>query len=199
MEKICTTCDISKDAEKDFYLLLKSSDKRRAECKDCGSRRGKTPESKATRKRCSQSWKDRNPERYKQAAKQWIKNNPDKVLGKSLWAIFRIRLNDYRQMVVLQGGVCAICRKPPKEGQRLCVDHDHACCPRERCCGECIRGLLCMKCNMLLGHAEDNTERLDSAKEYLRLYARTSESIPGIQGQAGSVLEPLPAPSSAAV
>jgi hypothetical protein len=33
------------------------------------------------------------------------------------------------------------------------IDHDHGCCGG-RSCGSCIRGILCMGCNMSLGHVE---------------------------------------------
>lgn len=56
-----------------------------------------------------------------------------------------------------QGHACGMCRKPFGSEQRVCVDHDHTCCPDERqSCGECIRGLLCISCNTTLGHIERN-------------------------------------------
>lgn len=47
----------------------------------------------------------------------------------------------YDDMLRAQGGVCAICKKPPK-GNRLHVDHCHE-------TGR-IRGLLCVSCNSKL-------------------------------------------------
>lgn len=39
---------------------------------------------------------------------------------------------------------CGICGAATmKNGNSLHVDHDHACCPGERSCGACIRGVLC--------------------------------------------------------
>ena len=59
---------------------------------------------------------------------------------------YNITVEQYDQMLADQGGVCAICKKPPLKN-RLHVDHDHACCDRVGSCGKCIRGLLCSSCN----------------------------------------------------
>jgi hypothetical protein len=34
------------------------------------------------------------------------------------------------------------------------IDHDHKCCPGKTACGKCVRGLLCNRCNLLLGMVE---------------------------------------------
>lgn len=44
----------------------------------------------------------------------------------------------YAKMFELQGGTCAICRRPPRR-RRLSVDHDHT--------TKRVRGLLCFTCN----------------------------------------------------
>jgi hypothetical protein len=48
----------------------------------------------------------------------------------------------------LQGGACAICRRT---GLRLELDHDHRHCSGRTGCRQCIRGLLCGRCNAGLG------------------------------------------------
>ena len=58
---------------------------------------------------------------------------------------------DYARMLATQGGLCAICRKPEvrmRDGlpMRLAVDHDHE--------SGRVRGLLCARCNLLLGAYE---------------------------------------------
>jgi hypothetical protein len=65
----------------------------------------------------------------------------------------------FNEMVAAQGYACAVCRKPFGEGQRICADHDHHCCPKQadataKTCGQCIRGLLCVPCNTNLGWYE---------------------------------------------
>jgi hypothetical protein len=62
---------------------------------------------------------------------------------------------DFDRMLEAQGFACAMGREPFEEGQTVCIDHDHGCCPDEkRSCGECVRGLLCVSCNTALGIIE---------------------------------------------
>lgn len=79
-----------------------------------------------------------------------------------------ITLDEYDAMLAAQGGVCAICgtNEPGRFG-RFVVDHDHTCCPGDRSCGQCARGLLCWACNVGLGHFADNVDRLTAAASYL--------------------------------
>lgn len=51
------------------------------------------------------------------------------------------------------------------------VDHDHKCCPSIGSCGECIRGLLCKRCNRLLGLAGDSAAMLLALADYLSVEA----------------------------
>ena len=55
-----------------------------------------------------------------------------------------------------QGGLCAICGKPPPPGERLEVDHDHRCHPGKTGCRRCVRGLLDGRCNTALGRIGDH-------------------------------------------
>jgi hypothetical protein len=71
--------------------------------------------------------------------------------------VYRLSLVDYDAMRQRQNGVCAICKR---SGQALCVDHCHA-------CGK-VRGLLCGKCNSVLGFCGDSRAHLLAAAAYLR-------------------------------
>lgn len=37
------------------------------------------------------------------------------------------------------------------------IDHNHGCCAGERSCGACIRGVLCSRCNTMVGYVETMT------------------------------------------
>jgi hypothetical protein len=61
---------------------------------------------------------------------------------KYLYAKYGIGEREYQEMFLSQGGVCAVCNRPPKPGKNMNVDHDHK-------TGE-VRGLLCYYCNRRL-------------------------------------------------
>lgn len=93
------------------------------------------------------------------------------ALGRQV-ARYGITQSAYLAMLDRQGGVCAICRQPETaiiKGRvaALGVDHDHSCCPGKRACGKCLRGLLCGKCNTMLGGARDDPAILQAALDYL--------------------------------
>lgn len=76
----------------------------------------------------------------------------------------------YEKTLTEQGGACGLCHRPAGS-RRLCVDHDHSCCPgRQRACGKCVRGLLCPRCNSQL---EENWERRDAIEAWLRRSVRS--------------------------
>ncbi|NKX56276.1 hypothetical protein HGG74_17430 [Arthrobacter sp. E918] len=80
---------------------------------------------------------------------------------------YGLTVEQYEALLAMQGGVCAICQKPPLEGVRLCVDHDHGCCDETYTCGQCVRGLLHADCNAALGYFNDSVDFLRAAIEYL--------------------------------
>lgn len=81
---------------------------------------------------------------------------------------YKLTLEDYDRMFVAQDGKCAICASPPRTGFDLSVDHNHSCCSYgTRCCGKCVRGLICHGCNIRLGHIE--SDLLFRSLNYLKL------------------------------
>ena len=99
----------------------------------------------------------------------------DVIFRDFLRRTYGLTVEQHVELVAAQGGVCAICEAPPKGDRRLAIDHDHSCCPGERSCGECVRGLLCSNCNTMLGFAKDNTKTLLAAADYLLANAVVNE------------------------
>lgn len=63
-----------------------------------------------------------------------------------------------------QGGVCAICGAQEAGGRgQFHADHDHT--------TSSPRGILCHRCNIALGHFQDNPEILKAAIAYLEKYS----------------------------
>lgn len=111
-------------------------------------------------------------------ARAWYAKNHDTYRNSHLKRTFGITLDDYNQMLAAQGGVCAICGKPPgetrpnqgrKQGRPvrplLAVDHDHV-------TGK-VRGLLCLPCNRGIGFLEDDPETVRAALHYLERPCQT--------------------------
>ena len=68
---------------------------------------------------------------------------------------YGITADQYDLMLAAQGGGCAICGVTPEHFKlAMPVDHDHACCPGRKSCGQCVRGILCPFCNNALGGYE---------------------------------------------
>lgn len=57
-----------------------------------------------------------------------------------------------------------------RSSETLSIDHDHSCCPGQRSCGECVRGLLCRNCNTTLGLLDDDPQKMEGLLRYLERY-----------------------------
>jgi hypothetical protein len=118
----------------------------------------------------------KNPEDKKAYHRAWYARNKEKVTAQrklaydpearkstcrrySLKNQFGITPEQYEEMFVRQGGVCAITGRKPGR-RRLAVDHDHK-------TGR-IRGLLYHSINSAMGHFGDDPELLEAAARYLR-------------------------------
>jgi hypothetical protein len=77
---------------------------------------------------------------------------------------------DFSLLLELQDNKCLIGKHPFKDNSDICVDHNHECCPTDKTCGNCVRGLLCRRHNSGLGMFNDNADELLDAVEYLQKY-----------------------------
>jgi hypothetical protein len=73
---------------------------------------------------------------------------------------FGVTHDEFLAMFDAQGGACAICGNGNDGVRQLSIDHDHA-------TGQ-VRGLLCDRCNPMLGYARDSIAVLEAAIEYLK-------------------------------
>lgn len=98
------------------------------------------------------------------------KSSPEVRLNAYLRRTYGLTLVEYEAMLAAQGGACKTCGEVPEEGRRLAVDHDHSCCPGQRSCGACVRSLLCIRCNSVLGFVEDNPELIRALLGYVEVH-----------------------------
>ena len=85
---------------------------------------------------------------------------------KRLHQIYGLSADSLRYLMHAQKMECKICSIPFSEENQFVVDHDHDCCPTKKTCGKCVRGILCISCNVRLGIMEDKTW-VEQASKYL--------------------------------
>ena len=139
-----------------------------------------TPEQRERKRAYNKAWRDANREHVRAVNAAWTTANPEKVrevrqrwraapgrreeITTRWWRsqivkLYGITPDDYDRLLMEQGGVCAVCKRPPADKQRLCVDHCHT--------TNKVRGLLCSKCNTGLGQFDESPGSLLSAIAYL--------------------------------
>lgn len=162
--KKCSRCGEMKKAD-DFYV--RGNGRLTSWCRPCHI--------KATdeyRSRDPQRWKAYQKQYRSERREQMVKysqayklRHPDRVRDQWYRTNYGIGLAQYEAMLADQGGRCAACQEVPpsdakKASQRMLnVDHDHE-------TGE-VRGLLCSRCNRILGFAEDRPAVLLALVAYL--------------------------------
>lgn len=115
---------------------------------------------KACKKVSTYGWRDKNRDIYNSGMREYRKNNYQKLRLQR----YKLTLDQHKQMMSDQKGLCAICSKnPPLTTKRpLAVDHCHA-------TGK-VRGLLCYGCNRAI-HILESPDLLASAQAYLLKYS----------------------------
>jgi hypothetical protein len=140
--KTCRQCGVARPLE-DFYPDRRNGS-RRAHCKDCGRQQ-------------VYAWRDANRARYDAVKRQH-----------DLRKHYGISQAEYEALLAAQGGVCAICgdTDPGRGGRGLggqrryfAVDHNHT--------TGSVRGLLCDRCNRVLGRVDDTPDLLRRMAAYL--------------------------------
>lgn len=139
-----------------FYLRKSGPQKGKiySPCKKCG-------------KVQSARFRKRNPELKRKLANTWYHKNKSSARNTRLKSQYGITLENYKDLLVVQNGVCAVCGKPetmtnPKKKtiSDLAVDHNHI-------TGK-VRGLLCRACNTGIGCFSDDPQLMVLAANYVR-------------------------------
>ena len=75
---------------------------------------------------------------------------------------YGVSYKDFDKLIIVQKNKCAICKTVMTQDR--CLDHDHK--------NNKPRGLLCRKCNWLLGYSNDSIDILKKSIIYLKKYQR---------------------------
>ncbi|WP_409070557.1 endonuclease domain-containing protein [Burkholderia cenocepacia] len=137
--KTCTKCRESKSVD-EFFRDSKTGNPR--------------PICKACHKAQTRSWQTKNPEKHQASAT--LRNKIAHARNR-----FGLTAEEYQARVKAHK-VCEICGNPEPQKRRqgkLSLDHCHK--------TKKIRGVLCSRCNTMLGYANDDPEVLRSALRYL--------------------------------
>ena len=96
-------------------------------------------------------------------AAKWNRENKDRrkitIQRNNYKKRYGLSLEQKQELVDKQNSKCAICSNDLKDTHDVCVDHCHI--------TGMIRGILCRKCNLGIGHLQDSLEILKSAIRYL--------------------------------
>lgn len=165
--KQCTKCGEIKPLEL-FSVSRKHSTGHASACKACQSKRAaaRYARDSAAILAGNAEWSRLNRVRHLALARAWCARNPDKVRAKNrkrhLRVNYGLTVGEYDTMLAAQGGVCAICLRPPN-GRRLAVDHCHA--------TGAVRGLLHGTCNAGLGQFNDDPAKMRQAADYVERHS----------------------------
>jgi hypothetical protein len=168
--KKCIKCKLEKTLE-EFPKRKGNRDGHAGMCYVCDNARKRAHDAKK---------REENPELFAQIRRQYSKDWSEKNREKrretdrkvALKRKFGITVEQYDGLLEAQRGMCLTCDAKPTD-KRLAVDHDHNCCPGQKTCGKCIRGLLCSNCNTALGLIKERQDVLYNMLQYLRGHKET--------------------------
>lgn len=134
----------------------------RGVCKSCYDKllRAENPEYAARQRENVRKWVRENRARNNAINLAWTKKQGPLYGRARKLSKYGLTIDDYDRMFAAQSGACNICRKPPKQGKSLHVDHCHD-------TGR-IRGLLCFRCNFGLSFFFDDADTVARALTHLR-------------------------------
>jgi hypothetical protein len=154
--KVCCHCKVDKNISL-FNRDISVPDGRARICRPC---RAKTRKEQIKK----------NPERYAKSRKDYDEKTKDFRKTYVFQRRHGITPEEVLNLVEEQGG-CKICKATEPGGTGYWhVDHDHKCCGDRFSCDNCRRGILCNRCNLMLGMARDSKEILLLGSKYIEEY-----------------------------
>lgn len=162
--KYCSRCQLDQPVEK-FARNSANPDGLQSWCSPCLSKYSNARyhrlsiDEKKTRNAKSTERRKRRQEIDPDYREQLLENNFYQRTGVSRSLVM--------DLLVQQGGICAICQTNDPGSKGWHLDHDHRCCSGGKLCVLCARGVLCSKCNHALGLLGDDPQCIIMAASYL--------------------------------
>lgn len=161
----CTVCGEVKLLE-DFPKHPKGMAGRLGWCKICNNAKARERYNRNETNSCEkrrESKREYDQRRYAEMIERGEKPKKNPITAKNSYLLrnYGITYEQYLQLLEKQNHKCAICgtQESDRKGGDLVVDHCHR-------SGK-IRGMLCQKCNLMLGNANDLVNTLEQAIIYL--------------------------------
>jgi len=101
----------------------------------------------------------KNKEAIIAGVKKYRENNLEQIKERKRKKNYGIEPGTYDKMLLEQDNKCCVCYIELDQCKQISIDHCHK-------SGD-VRGLLCSRCNLMLGMVEDNIDILQSAINYL--------------------------------
>jgi hypothetical protein len=146
-------------------------------CEQCGETMTATRRDKRFCSRICKYRSEPNRKRGIIRSRQWHEANP---MGHKNWAHNCDDWNVlFAELLETQEGKCYLCEDllHLEKYREVHLDHDHSCCPNGRSCKNCRRGLACNACNIAIGYAREDPDRLrrmaDNLEKVLKIRDRT--------------------------
>ncbi len=119
---------------------------------DAFYKRNNRPSGRQTHSECKDCLKARASKRYH--------SDPERVLDMQQCRLYGITMDELAAMRKEANGICQACERPGEGNyKRLVIDHDHK-------TGK-VRGLICQKCNTVLGLVNDNINTLENLAQFI--------------------------------
>jgi hypothetical protein len=165
--KTCSKCGQTKPLDR-FNKHPRTRDGFHGVCKDCRNAQERA------RFASNPEYAERRRKQQNELARLRYLRDPEKVRARNqakrrpytrdaYFSRYGLTEADVVRKTVDQGGVCAICRKPPTDSRGLFVDHNHS-------TGQ-VRALLCSRCNQRVGFVEVEPALLQEIIAYLNSWS----------------------------
>ena len=162
IRKVCTKCRVEMPATAVFFELEKTRPLGiSSQCRGCKSAR-------------SAEWNAAHREHVTKRNAEWRRKNTEHCVRRERQrslSKYDLTVEEYDVIFNAQGGVCAICKAPPRADKqgKLAVDHCHKTTRN--------RGLLCIRCNQSIERLENDPDWGTKALNYLARYIEQTVKV----------------------